>query len=256
MGNLLQNRVAIVTGAGAGIGAAIARAYAAEGARVVVSDINPDAAQRCAGELADAIAVTADVTDEQQVEALVARTVEAFGRVDIVVPNAGIATTTPIIETSFEDWRKVMAVNLDGVFLTIRHALPAMLANGGGSIVNISSITSLKGSPLIASYGAAKAAVSNLTATLSAELRTYGIRANAVVPGFIATELVRSHQGDFENALGLEPGGFDDLIAAKQTRYGTVEEVASAAVFLASDLAAWCNGTTLVLDGGFTSSLL
>jgi NAD(P)-dependent dehydrogenase (short-subunit alcohol dehydrogenase family) len=256
MGNLLQDKVAIVTGAGAGIGAAIARAFANEGAKVVVSDIDADAAGRVAADLDDAIAVVANVTDEEQVQALVQQTVNAYGRVDIVVPNAGIATTSPIIETSFEDWRKVMAVNLDGVFLTVRHALPAMLATGGGSIVNISSITSLKGSPLIASYGAAKAAVSNFTATLSAELRTHGIRANAVVPGFIATELVRSHQGDFEAALGLAPGGFDDLIVAKQTRYGKVEEVASAAVFLASDLAAWCNGTTLVLDGGFTSSLL
>ena len=256
MGNLLQDKAAIVTGAGAGIGEAIARAYADEGARVAVSDINYAAAERVADDIDGAIAVTANVTDEDQVKALVQQTVDTFGKIDIVVPNAGIATTTPIIETSFEDWRKVMAVNLDGVFLTVRHALPAMLAAGGGSIVNISSITSLKGTPLLASYGAAKAAVTNFTATLSAELRTHGVRANAVVPGFISTELVKSHQADFEAALGLAAGGFDDLIAAKQTRYGTVKEIASAAVFLASDLASWCNGTTLVLDGGFTSSLL
>ena len=218
MSDLLANKVAIVTGAGAGIGAAIARAFGAEGARVVVSDINGDAAQAVADSIDGAIAVTIDVTDEQQVKDLVARAVEEFGGLNVVVPNAGIATTTPLIETSFEDWRKVMSVNLDGVFLTVRHSLPALVASGGGSIVNISSISSTTGSPLIGSYAAAKAAVRNLTETLSAELRFHGIRANALLPGFIDTDLVKSHQQDFENALGLESGGFDDLMVTKQTR--------------------------------------
>lgn len=252
----LENKVAVVTGAGAGIGAAIARQLSESGAKVVVSDIDAAAARKVAEQLPDAIAHTADVTDEEQVEALIAATVEHYGGLDIVVPNAGIATTVPIVNTSFEEWRKVLDVNLDGVFLTVRHALPALLEGGGGSIVNISSITSLRGSALIASYAAAKAAVGNLTATLAAELRPHGIRANAVLPGFIDTELVTSHQGAFEEALGLEQGGFDDLIATKQTRYGTVEEVARAVTFLASDAASWCNGSTLVLDGGFTASLL
>lgn len=130
MSDLLENKVAIVTGAGAGIGAAIARAFGAEGARVVVSDINGDAAQGVADSIEGAIAVTADVTDEQQVKNLVAQAVDEFGGLNVVVPNAGIATTTPLIETSFEDWRKVMSVNLDGVFLTIRHSLPALVASG------------------------------------------------------------------------------------------------------------------------------
>jgi len=190
------------------------------------------------------------------VENLVARTVSTFGQLNVVVPNAGIATTTPLTETSFADWRKVMSVNLDGVFLTIRHALPELLKPGGGSIVTISSISGTTGSPLIGSYAAAKAAVRSLTQTLSAELRFHGIRANALLPGFIDTNLVTSHQRDFEEALGLEFGGFDDLVVAKQTRYGRPEEIAAAAVFFASDQSARCNGSTLVLDGGFTSSLL
>lgn len=109
---------------------------------------------------------------------------------------------------------------------------------------------------MIGSYAAAKAAVRNLTETLSAELRFHGIRANALLPGFIDTDLVKSHQQDFENALGLESGGFDDLMVTKQTRYGRTEEVAAAAVFFASDQSSWCNGSSLVLDGGFTASLL
>ena len=256
MPGLLENKVAIVTGAGAGIGAAIARAYAAEGARVAVADINATTATSVAASIDGAIAVPVDVTDEQQVKDLVAQTVSELGGLHIVVPNAGIATTAPLVDTSFSDWRKVMSVNLDGVFLTIRHSLPALLQSGGGSIVTISSISGTTGSALIGSYAAAKAAVRNLTETVSAEMRFHNIRANALLPGFIDTELVTSHQGAFEAALGLQPGGFDDLIATKQTRYGRTEEVAAAAVFFASDQSAWCNGSSLILDGGFRASLL
>ena len=227
-----------------------------KGASVVVSDIDATRAQRVADSLPKAIAVTADVRDEDAVRALVNAAVTEFGGLHVVVPNAGIATTVPLTELSFAQWRDVMSVNLDGVFLTIRHSLPALLASGGGSIVTISSITSTAGSALIASYAAAKAAVKNLTETISAELRGHGIRANALLPGFIDTELVTSHQGDFEAALGLEPGGFDQVIAVKQTRYGRVEEVAAAAVFFASDQSSWCNGSSLILDGGFRGSLL
>ncbi|RVW06071.1 glucose 1-dehydrogenase [Rhodococcus spongiicola] len=256
MVGLLTDKVAIVTGAGAGIGAAIARAYGAEGARVVVSDINGDAAREVSSSIEGSIAVTADVADEEQVKALVQRTVAEFGGLHVVVPNAGIATAKPLLETSFEDWRRVMSVDLDGVFLTIRHCLPAMLESGGGSIVNISSISSTTGSALIGSYAAAKAAVRNLTETLSAELRFQNIRANALLPGFIDTDLVKTHQPEFERALGLEAGGFDNVITAKQTRYGRTEEVAAAAVFFASDQSSWCNGSSLILDGGFKASLL
>ena len=251
----LTDKIAIVTGSGAGLGAAIARAFAAEGARVVVSDINPSAAKDTAGRIDGAIAIPADVTDESQVQALIEQTVSQFGGLHIMVANAGVATPRPLLQTSLADWRRTTAVNLDGVFLSIRYAAPAIIASGGGTIVTLSSITSVTGTPLMASYAASKAAVRNLTQTAAMELRPHGVRVNALLPGFIDTELVTSGVPTFEATMGLAPGQFDRLIAEKQGRYGTPEEVAAAAVFLASDQSSWCTGSGLVLDGGYTSSL-
>lgn len=256
MAQKLDGRVAIVTGAGAGLGAAIARRFGQEGARVVVSDIDADAAKSVAYSIDGAIACTTDVTDEAQVQQLIADTQEHFGALHIMVPNAGVGSVQPIAEMSYADWRKTTSVNLDGVFLSIRYAAPAIIASGGGSIVTISSITATAGSALIAPYAAAKAAVRNLTETAAAEFRAHGIRVNAVLPGFIDTKLVTTAAPLFEAALGLPEGGFDAVMAQKQGRYGTPEEVAAAVTFFASDESSWCNGSSLVLDGGFVSSLL
>ena len=254
MGALLQDKVAIVTGAGKGLGAAIARAFGEEGATVVVSDIDGAAASQVAGEIAGAIAVPCDVRRPEQVEALVAEAVKRHGRLDAIVPNAGVANISPLASMSYEQWREVTSVNLDGVFLSIRYAAPAMIAAGGGAIVTICSITAQAGCPLIGNYAASKAGVMSLTQTAAVELRAQGVRVNAILPGFIETDMVIARKKDFETLLNLP--SFDDVIAQKQGRYGTPGEVARLAVFLASDRSRFSTGSGFVLDGGARASLL
>ncbi|GAA4822752.1 SDR family oxidoreductase [Actinomycetospora corticicola] len=256
MSTELDGRVAVVTGAGKGLGRAIATRFAEAGASVVVSDIDGDAARSVADFLPKALAVECDVRSEEQVSALVDRTVEQFGALHVMVPNAGIGAPLPLLHMDLAAWREVLSVNLDGVFLALRYAAPAIIAAGGGSIVTIGSITANAGSPLIGHYAAAKAAVVNLTKTAALELRPEGVRVNTVLPGFIDTDLVTAARPGFEAALGLPEGGFDQLIAQKQGRYGTPAEVAEAALFLASERSSWCTGSGLVLDGGMDASLL
>lgn len=250
-----NGKTAIVTGAANGIGLAIATRLSAGGANVVISDIDEAAAKAAASVLPNATAIACDVTDEAQVQALVAQTVSTYGGLHIMVPNAGIASVGPIIGLDLAAWRKVTSVNLDGAFLSIRYAAPAIMASGGGTIVTIASITGLAGTPLVGPYAATKAAVVNLTRTVAVELRDHGVRVNAVLPGFVATHLVTDQTAAFEQALGMPAGGFDALIAQKQGRYGTVDEVAKAVLFLASDDSSFCTGSGLVLDGGFDASL-
>ncbi|KRA37613.1 MULTISPECIES: glucose 1-dehydrogenase [unclassified Nocardioides] len=248
--------VAIVTGSAKGIGLSIARELTGRGYRVVVSDINASDAEVAAKELDGAIAVPCDVRDEDQVKALVADTVAHHGRLDLMVPNAGIGIVSPILETDLATWRQVTSVNLDGVFLSLRWAAPAIIASGGGSIVNLASVSGTTGTPLIASYAAAKAAVINLTKTAAMELRPHGVRVNAVLPGFIGTDLVSDAAPEFERHLGLEAGAFGQVIEAKQGRFGAPDDVARAVAFLADAEQTWVTGTAFTLDGGLTSSLI
>ena len=251
---LLQDKVAIVTGAARGLGEAVARAYADEGARVVVSDIDVEGARRVAGSLPGAIAVGCDVRVPEQVEALVAAAVARHGRLDIMVPNAGVARVAPLTETSYEQWREVTSVNLDGVFLCLRYAAPAIIAAGGGHIIPMASVTAKAACALIGSYAAAKAGVMSLVQTAALELRAHKVQVNAILPGFIDTDLVKAHRGEFEQLLGIPD--FNAVIAQRQGRYGTPAEVAQLAVFLASGRASFSNGSGFVLDGGVSSSLL
>jgi NAD(P)-dependent dehydrogenase (short-subunit alcohol dehydrogenase family) len=256
MAGLLEGKVAVITGAGKGIGKAIAEAYAAEGATVVISDIDEGLAKETASRISGASAIACDVRSEEQVKSLIDQTVAQHGGLHILVPNAGIGRPVPLLNMDYDEWRAVTSVNLDGVFLAIRYGAPAIIASGGGAIVNICSITAQAGTPLIANYSAAKAGVMSLTQSAAVELRAQGVRVNAVLPGFVETDMVTAAKPGFEQMLGFAEGQFDQVIAMKQGRYGTVEEVAKMAVFLASDRSSFSNGSPFVLDGGCRASLL
>ncbi|MFI5679913.1 SDR family NAD(P)-dependent oxidoreductase [Streptomyces cellulosae] len=256
MSGLLDGRVAVVTGAGKGIGQAIAERLGAEGATVVVSDIDQAAAEKVAAGIPGATHQVCDVRDEQQVAALVDATVERHGGLHIMVPNAGVGAPCPLLQIDLAAWREATSVNLDGVFLGIRYAAPAIIASGGGSIVTLASIAATTGSPLMAHYAAAKAGVVNMTKTAATELRPHGVRVNALLPGFIGTDFMTAAAPRFDEIAGLPAGGFDALMRQKQGRYGTPVEVAEAVLFLASERSSFCTGSGLVLDGGLDASLL
>jgi NAD(P)-dependent dehydrogenase (short-subunit alcohol dehydrogenase family) len=252
----LEGKVAVVTGAGRGIGLAIATELAARGAKVTVSDIDKAAAESAAANIEGAEAVGCDVTNEDQVGALMNGVKERHGGLDVVVANAGIGRVQPLVEMSLADWRETLAVNLDGAFLTARDAARIMVGQGSGSIVTIASITALTGSPGIGNYATAKAGVVNMTKTLNSEIRSFGVRANAICPGFIRTALV---EGENETAFdAMLPGELtlEQVVLQKQGRWGTPEDVAAATCFLAGDRSSWISGAHYIIDGGWRASLL
>src|SRR5262245_3892165 len=249
----LTGKVAVITGAARGIGYAVAQTYAAQGATVVVSDIDESAAAAAAQNLPDATAQSCDVRDEHSVGELFDHTMHQHGKVDIVVANAGIATTSPLLDMSFDTWRTVMSINLDGVFLTLQHAARAMIASQtAGSIITMASVTALAGVPLVGRYAAAKAGVVSLTKTAALELRPAGIRVNAILPGFADTPLVTANREKYQAALGVD---FDELMKQGQGGYVTVDDVAKLALFLAGDRSPFCTGGAFVVDGGLSASL-
>ncbi|MEA2272969.1 MAG: hypothetical protein QOI98_1677 [Solirubrobacteraceae bacterium] len=254
MTQLLDNKVAIVTGAAKGIGLAIAKKLSEAGAQVVLADIDGAAAQEAAAALSNAEGVACDVRDENEVAQLVRETVERHGHLDVMVSNAGIATVNPLVAMTLEEWRSVLAVDLDGVFLCTKHAALAMAGNGGGSIINIASIKAFGGSPATGHYGAAKAGVVSLSKTAAIELRDQGIRVNAICPGWVATDMVSDKKEELEGVLGVDFGEVIDHIQGG--RLGEPDEIASLAVFLASDRSRFSSGSAFVIDGGATASLV
>lgn len=253
MTELLKDKTAIVTGGAKGLGKAIATALDASGARVVVADIDGDGAQQTASQLAHGEGAACDVRDDKQVEELLGWVTQRHGPVDIMVANAGIASVAPIAEMSQVEWRSVLDVNLDGVYSSVRHAGRSMAGNGGGAIITMASITGFAGSPLISHYAAAKAGVISLTRSAAVEWRDHGVRVNAICPGFIGTDLLFDRVPQFESALGVS---LQDLIAQKQGRLGTVDDVAPLAVFLASERSRFCSGSAFVVDGGMDAALV
>lgn len=253
-GDSLGARVAVITGAARGIGYEIAKTFASEGATVIVSDVDEAAAVAAAASLPGASAQHCDVRDEASVEALFSHAVEHYGRVDVAVANAGIVNLSPLAEMPFDQWGQLMSINLDGVFLTVKHAARAMIATQTqGSIVTMSSVTAKSGIPLAGHYAATKAAVLNLTKTAALELRPAGIRVNAILPGFAQTELLTANTGAFEAVLGVD---FDALIEATQGGYVTVADVAGVALFLAADRSSFTTGAGYTVDNALTASLI
>jgi NAD(P)-dependent dehydrogenase (short-subunit alcohol dehydrogenase family) len=244
----LDGKVAIVTGAGSGIGEATARLMAGEGALVVVADLNRREAERVSSELDRAVAVEVDVSDEESVVGMVEAAVESFGGLDVLHNNATDsslnAVDTDIATLDMDVFDRLVAVNLKGQFLGCKHAIPRMLARGGGSIVNTASIDGFVGRGVRAAYGASKAGVVLLTKSVASQYGTRGIRCNAVAPGLTLTP------GAVENATAE----YVELSLRNypMPRLCTPEDVAKAVVFLASDDASYINAETLMVDGGAT----
>jgi NAD(P)-dependent dehydrogenase (short-subunit alcohol dehydrogenase family) len=244
-------KVVIVTGGGSGIGEACAAEFAARGARVVVADLNRAGAERVAGAIngtsgAVARAVEVNVADPSSVEAMVNDALQALGRLDVAVNNAGIGgENNPTGQHSIENWRRVIDVNLNGVFYGMRYEIPAMLKTGGGAIVNMASILGSVGFPGSPAYVAAKHGVVGLTKNAALEYATQGIRVTSVGPGFISTPLLTANM----DAAAMK--AIAELHAMK--RLGTPEEVAALVCFLASDAASFITGSYYTVDGGYTS---
>jgi NAD(P)-dependent dehydrogenase (short-subunit alcohol dehydrogenase family) len=250
--NRLDNKVAVITGAGGGIGRVAAGLFAAEGAKVVVvdavEDLARDAATEITGAGGTAVAVRTDVSKSDEVAAMIAAAVDAYGRIDVLYNNAGILPPDDggTLDTPEDTWDRVMAVNLKGVWLCCKHGIPAMIDSGGGSIINVASLVALMGSAVAQiAYTASKGGVLSMTREMAVEYARHNIRINALCPGPIQTPLMAELLSDPERRARR-------LVHVPIGRFGQAEEVAKAALFLASDDSSLMTGASLVADGGIS----
>ncbi len=253
MAGRLEGKVALVTGGASGIGAATCRLYAREGAGVAVADINDNLGHEVSKESGDGICIHLDTTDESQWESAIQQTLDRFSRLDILVNAAGVSGRIPgtkfapkIEDQDIENWNTVMDVNSTGIFLGMKHAVPAMKAAGGGSIINISSIYGLVGSPHNVAYHASKGSVRLATKSVALQYATENIRVNSVHPGFVTSPMTEITHNDPELAkprLDKTPMG----------HFGKPEDIANGCLFLASDESGWMTGAELTIDGGMTA---
>ncbi|KMQ72921.1 3-hydroxybutyrate dehydrogenase [Marinobacter subterrani] len=254
----LENRIALITGAGRGIGRAIAEAYGREGAKVAVADLTLDSARdtvmaiEAAGGTAMALAM--DVTDEQAVDDGVAAVVENWGGLDIAIANAGIQHIDPVHKLAFSDWRKVINVHLDGAFLVTRAALRQMYANGGGTMLYMGSVHSVEASPLKSPYVAAKHGMLGLCRAVAKEGAEYGVRSNIICPGFVRTPLVDKQIPEQAKELGISEEEVISKVMLKNTvdgQFTTLEDVSELAVHLAAFPSAALTGQSIVVSHGW-----
>jgi 3-hydroxybutyrate dehydrogenase len=250
--------VAIVTGAASGIGKAIARRFAGEGAKVIIADLNLDQANAVAAEIkssgGEARGVAMDVTNEEAVNAGVAATVTAYGGVDILVSNAGIQIVHPFEEFSYDEWKKMLAIHVDGAFLTTKACLPRMYKAGGGSIIYMGSVHSKEASVLKAPYVAAKHALIGLAKVIAKEGGGRGVRANVICPGFVRTPLVDKQIPEQSKALGISEDDVIKKVMLRETvdgQFTTVEDVAEVALLFAAFPSNALTGQSLVVSHGW-----
>ena len=255
----LAAKVAIVTGAASGIGRATAELFAREGARVVVADINAgggtDTVKAITSLGGEALFVQTDISKYGEVEKMVEATMLAYQGLDILVNNAAILAFGTILKTKEEDWDRLMAVNLKGVYLCSKLAVPRIIERGGGVIINVASIGGLVGGPALAAYNASKGGVVLLTKNMAIDLAPYNIRVNCLCPGTVLTSMasqifVTRAKGDVDKVQSMKEAG---LRGYPLKRYGKPEEMAQAILFLASEESAFMTGTSLVVDGGYTA---
>jgi len=256
MGSRLAAKVCLISGAGSGIGQASARLFAAEGARVVVADIDLQAAQATVDEIArsggDAVAEQVDVTDEAQTVALSTRVVQRFSRIDVLFNNAGIAGVGDVLETEPDLFDRVMKVNVRGVYLMSRAVIPQMIRQRSGSIINMSSCIAEIGLARRVSYAASKGAVLSMTKSMQVDLAQHGIRVNALLPGTILTPFVERYLE--ESYADREQGLASIRKRQLSNELGRPEDVAGAALYLASDESRFVMATGLVIDGGVSGA--
>lgn len=262
MGHRFAGKRVLVTGAASGIGRATALTFAGEGARVAVTDLNEPGAREVAAEIqsrgGEAVGLALDVADEAAWQLAMERVAGLWDGLDVLVANAGRACGRLLVETPLDEWRAVMAVNLDGVFLGLKHGIPVLRRSGGGSVVIVSSAASVKAMPNASAYSASKAALRMLarTAALECAAAGDGIRVNAVLPGGVETPIWKGtpYWAQLSARLGDEERVWEALSGSTPLkRFAQPEEIAHAILYLASDEAAYVTGTDLVIDGGYTA---
>jgi NAD(P)-dependent dehydrogenase (short-subunit alcohol dehydrogenase family) len=252
---MLKEKVALITGSGSGIGKTTAIVFANKGAKVVVNDVNAENGNQTVGEIkrndGDAIFVKADVSKSNECKKMIRAAIKEYGRIDVLFNNAGIAKGVPIHKTTKQEWDKIIDTNLTGVFLASKYAIPWMIKQKKGTIINMASISGLMGSANLAAYCASKGGVISLTKAMACDLGKYNIRVNCICPSHTLTPPVKSTierlpKPTVEYILSRYPLG----------RFGSPEDVASVALFLASDESAYMTGSAIVVDGGATSNVI